>query len=147
MEDFGLPYVATGNLLRTAVTDRPSSGLKAKEYMDRGDLVPDDLIIAMILRVPRGPGHEPTASSWTAFRARSGQAEALEEELDKRGRSLTAALLIEVDEDTSSTASRAAGCASRASTTSTCSSTRPSTRSAATSTAAAWCSATTTSRR
>ena len=48
-EDFGLPYIATGNMLRDAVREETELGLEAKEYMDRGDLVPDDLIIAMIV--------------------------------------------------------------------------------------------------
>ena len=47
-EDFGLRYIATGNMLRDAVREGTELGKKAKEYMDRGDLVPDDLIIEMI---------------------------------------------------------------------------------------------------
>ena len=39
-EDFGLPYIATGNMLRDAVREETELGQKAKEYMDRGDLVP-----------------------------------------------------------------------------------------------------------
>ena len=116
--------------------------------MDRGDLVPDDLIIAMIKRVARAGRHARTASSSTASRAPSAQArgarrgaraaraDADRRAADRRGRGGGRA-----------SASRGGGCASRASTTSTSTSTRPSTRSAATSTAAAWCSATTTSRR
>jgi adenylate kinase len=49
-DDFGLRYIATGNMLRDAVRDGTELGAKAKQYMDRGDLVPDDLIIAMIKR-------------------------------------------------------------------------------------------------
>src|SRR3954470_6462088 len=48
-EDFGLPYYATGNILRDAVAQGTELGRKAKEYMDRGDLVPDDVIIGVIL--------------------------------------------------------------------------------------------------
>jgi adenylate kinase len=40
-EDFRLPYYATGNILRAAVSERTELGRSAKEYMDRGDLVPD----------------------------------------------------------------------------------------------------------
>ena len=99
VEDFGLPYVATGNLLRTAVTDQTELGSKAKEYMDRGDLVPDELIIAMILHYLED---QDTTMGFIldGFPRTGGQAEALEKELDERGRSLTAALLMEVDEDT-----------------------------------------------
>ena len=49
VEDFGLPYIATGDMLRDAVREETELGQKAKEYMDRGDLVPDELIIAMII--------------------------------------------------------------------------------------------------
>ena len=49
VEDFGLHYIATGNMLRDAVREGTELGQKAKEYMDRGELVPDDLIIAMII--------------------------------------------------------------------------------------------------
>src|SRR5882724_9515757 len=48
-QDFPLAYIATGDMLRTHVTDGTELGKKAQEYMDRGDLVPDDLIIAMAL--------------------------------------------------------------------------------------------------
>ena len=47
-EDFHLPYYATGDILRAAVRDETELGREAKEYMDRGDLVPDELIIAVI---------------------------------------------------------------------------------------------------
>src|SRR3954463_464026 len=47
-KDFRLAYIATGDMLRAAVKEGTELGEKAKEYMDAGDLVPDDLIIAMI---------------------------------------------------------------------------------------------------
>ena len=68
-KDFGLPYIATGNMLRDAVREETELGQKAKEYMDRGDLVPDDLIIAMIIERLEDAGHAATASSSTASRA------------------------------------------------------------------------------
>ena len=96
--DFSLPYIATGNLLREAVRDETELGLKAKEYMDRGDLVPDDLIIAMILE------HLESADTVNGFLLdgfprTERQAEALDEELEQRGRSLNAAVLFDVDDD------------------------------------------------
>ena len=99
VEDFGLPYIATGNLLREAVREETELGLKAKEYMDRGDLVPDDLIIAMILEFLES---QDTTNGFIldGFPRTNRQAEALDEELEKRGRSLTSALLIEADKDT-----------------------------------------------
>jgi adenylate kinase len=46
--DLELPYYATGNILRAAVRDETDLGREAKEYMDRGDLVPDEVIIGVI---------------------------------------------------------------------------------------------------
>src|SRR6476619_1451579 len=48
-EDFNLPYIATGNILRAAVAEGTELGLKAKGFMDAGALVPDELIIGIIL--------------------------------------------------------------------------------------------------
>src|SRR4051794_19566071 len=48
-EDFPLAYVATGDMLRAAVRGEPDLGKKAKEYMDAGALVPDEIIIGVIL--------------------------------------------------------------------------------------------------
>src|SRR3954468_10125264 len=53
-EDFGLPYFATGNILRAAVADETELGKQAKEYMQAGKLVPDELIIGVILEALEG---------------------------------------------------------------------------------------------
>ena len=45
----GIRHVASGDLFRKAVDEQTELGLKAKAYLDRGDLVPDDITIAMIL--------------------------------------------------------------------------------------------------
>ena len=99
VKDFGLPYLATGNMLRDAVREETELGKKAKEYMDRGDLVPDELIIAMILDCLE---KQDTSTGFIldGFPRTERQAQALDEELEKRGRSLGAALLIDVDEKT-----------------------------------------------
>ena len=47
-EDFDLPYYATGDILRAAVRDGTEIGREAKDFMDRGDLVPDDVIVGVI---------------------------------------------------------------------------------------------------
>ena len=44
----GIPTISTGNILRAAVKNGTPTGLKAKEYMDAGKLVPDDVIIGII---------------------------------------------------------------------------------------------------
>ena len=48
VEEFGIPHISTGDILRAAVKDQTELGLKAKGYMDAGNLVPDDLIIDLM---------------------------------------------------------------------------------------------------
>ncbi len=47
-QKLGIPTISTGNILRAAIKDGTPTGLKAKEYMDNGQLVPDDVIIGII---------------------------------------------------------------------------------------------------
>ena len=47
-ERLSIPILGTGNLLREAVKNETPDGLKAKEYMDKGDLVPDEIVIALL---------------------------------------------------------------------------------------------------
>jgi adenylate kinase len=96
--DFRLPYYATGDILRAAVKEGTEVGSKAREYMDRGDLVPDELIIEMIgERVQR----EEAADGFIldGFPRTVPQAEALDEEMDDLGRKITAVLLFKIGED------------------------------------------------
>jgi adenylate kinase len=48
MSQFGIPQIATGDMLRSAIRANAPLGLKAKSYMDKGALVPDDLVIALV---------------------------------------------------------------------------------------------------
>jgi adenylate kinase len=97
-EDFPLAYIATGDMLRQAVKDETELGKEAKAYMDRGDLVPDEVIIRVILDRLAEPD---TADGFVldGFPRTDQQAKALDEALDKVDRRLNAALLIEVPED------------------------------------------------
>ena len=70
-EDFRLPYFATGDILREAVDEGTELGKEAKEYMDDGDLVPDDVIIGDHPGAARRRGGAATASCSTASRAPS----------------------------------------------------------------------------
>jgi adenylate kinase len=97
-EDLELPYYATGDILREAVREQTELGQKAKEYMDRGDLVPDDVIIGVIAE--RIAGHEAEDGFiLDGFPRTVRQAEALEGRMDELAKRLTAALLIEVGDD------------------------------------------------
>jgi adenylate kinase len=98
-QDFPLAYIATGDMLRAAVTEGTPLGLEAKGFMDAGELVPDDVIIGVILeRVQSDDARDGFLLD--GFPRTIGQAEALGVELGKLGRRLTAVLLIDVpDED------------------------------------------------
>jgi adenylate kinase len=94
VEDFDLPYYATGDILRAAATEETPLGLEAKGFMDRGELVPDELITRVV--VERLDGEEAADGFLLdGFPRTVGQADALERELGRRGRSLTAVLLID----------------------------------------------------
>jgi adenylate kinase len=98
VDDFELPYYATGDILRAAVEEESDLGKEAKKYMDEGDLVPDDLICKVIMeRVDSQEAEDGFLLD--GFPRTGGQAETLEEALEKRGRSLTAALLIEAADE------------------------------------------------
>jgi adenylate kinase len=96
--DFRLPYYATGDILRAAVRDGTKLGREAKEYMDRGDLVPDEVIIAMISDRIESP-EAADGFILDGFPRTSAQAEALDAEVDQLGKRLTAAILIEVSDE------------------------------------------------
>jgi adenylate kinase len=98
VDDFDLPYYATGNILRDAVDQETELGRKAKEYMDAGHLVPDELICAVI-EERLDSGEADDGFLLDGFPRTIGQAEMLEQALDKRGRSLTAVLLIDTPDE------------------------------------------------
>jgi adenylate kinase len=97
-EDFRLPYYATGDILRAAVKEGTEIGKQAKEYMDRGDLVPDEVIIGVIAERLQG---DEAADGFIldGFPRTVPQAEALDQKMKQLGREMTAAILIDVSED------------------------------------------------
>jgi adenylate kinase len=96
-EDFGLPYIGTGDLLREHKKDGTELGRQAEEYMDKGKLVPDELVISMIFDKLEEEGADGFLLD--GFPRSIGQAEALGEEMERRGRRLTAALLVAAPDD------------------------------------------------
>ena len=94
----GIPQLSTGDMLREAVASRSTSGLRAKHIMDRGELVPDDVVVSV---VTNRIDHSDTANGFIldGFPRTVTQAEALDQELATRGIKLDAVLELEVDED------------------------------------------------
>jgi adenylate kinase len=97
-EDLRLPYYATGDILRGAVRDQTELGRTAKEYMDRGDLVPDDVIVGVIAERIDSP-EALDGFILDGFPRTIPQAEALDAKLEELGRAAPTVLLIDVPDD------------------------------------------------
>ena len=97
-EDFHLPYIATGNMLREAVNDGTELGKQAKEHMAAGRLVPDELIIGMILECVEEQRCRD-GFLLDGFPRNLEQAERLDEAMQRLERKLNAALLIDVPDE------------------------------------------------
>jgi len=97
-DDFVLPHISTGDILREQVAQGTELGKEAKRYMDAGELVPDDVIVGMITdRIDAGDARDGFLLD--GFPRNEKQADALKEALEKLGRRLSAVLLIEVPDD------------------------------------------------
>jgi adenylate kinase len=97
-KDFELPYIATGDMLRSNVKEQTELGKRAKEFMDAGDLVPDDLIVAMAAeRLDEDDAQDGFILD--GFPRTIEQAQALDRQLSNMGRRVTAALLIDVPDE------------------------------------------------
>jgi adenylate kinase len=97
-EELRLPYYATGDILRGAVREETELGKSAKEYMDRGDLVPDEVIVGVIAeRIDSEEARDGFVLD--GFPRTTPQAEALDAKLGKLGRAVSAVLLIDVSDE------------------------------------------------
>jgi adenylate kinase len=94
-EQYHVPHLSSGDLLRAHQTQKSELGVEARTYMDRGALVPDDLVIRMMVERMR----EPDANHGVlldGFPRTVAQACALDDELVGEGRELNLALYLEV---------------------------------------------------
>jgi adenylate kinase len=93
--DFQLPYISTGVMLRENVKEGTELGKEAKSYMDRGELVPDDVIVAMVAeRLQEEDAQDGFILD--GFPRTIEQAKALDKQLAQLGRRITAVLLLDV---------------------------------------------------
>jgi len=92
---YRIPHIASGDLLRSHRAQNDELGQQARNYMDRGALVPDELVISMIVHRMRQPdaGHGVLLDG---FPRTLPQAQALDTELEEEGRKLRMALYLEV---------------------------------------------------
>lgn len=95
-EKYGIPQISTGDILRAAVANGTQLGLEAKKYMDAGDLVPDSVVIGLVKDRLGEPDTEK-GFILDGFPRTVAQAEALDEELASLGKSIEAAIAVDVD--------------------------------------------------
>ena len=95
---FGAPHIATGDIFRANVAEGTELGRTAQEFMDRGDLVPDDVVIAMVME---RLAEQDCQSGFVldGFPRTVNQAEALDRRLGGLGTPLDAALSFDVTEE------------------------------------------------
>ena len=91
----GVPHVASGDLFRKAIDEKTELGLKAKVYIDRGELVPDDLTVAMVVKRLE----EPDCSQgvlFDGFPRTVAQAKVLDKGLQEVGKQIDLAIYLQV---------------------------------------------------
>jgi adenylate kinase len=94
-EALGIPHVSSGDLFRKAQDEKTELGLKVKAYLDRGELVSDDITVTMVL----GRLEEPDCAKGVVldgFPRNIPQAEALDKGLEEMGRQIDLAIYLEV---------------------------------------------------
>jgi adenylate kinase len=94
-EALGIPHISSGDLFRKAQDEKTELGLKAKAYLDRGELVPDDVTVAMVLDRLKEPDCAKGAIL-DGFPRTIAQAEALDKGLEEAGKQIDLAIYLEV---------------------------------------------------
>ncbi|MEZ0360330.1 MAG: adenylate kinase [Hydrogenobacter sp.] len=94
-QEFGFRHISTGDMLREAVKNKTPLGLKAKEYMDRGDLVPDELVIAMVEEIIL----QEKDVVLDGFPRTIGQALSLKDMLRKHAKDVDKVFLFDIDDE------------------------------------------------
>ena len=97
-ERFDIPQISTGDLLRGHVQDSTPLGVRARTFMDRGEYVPDELVVQMVMDRLAEPDAEK-GFILDGFPRTVAQARALEAALEASGRPLSAVLRFTIDDD------------------------------------------------
>jgi adenylate kinase len=94
-QTLGVPHIASGDLFRKAIDEKTELGIKAKVYIDRGELVPDDLTVTMVVKRLE----EPDCSQgvlFDGFPRTVAQAEILDKGLQEVGKQIDLAIYLQV---------------------------------------------------
>jgi adenylate kinase len=98
MDRFGIPQISTGDILREHVQRGSGLGIQARSYMDRGEYVPDGLVVSMVMDRLAAPDAD-AGFILDGFPRTVPQAEALEAALDRAGKPLSAVLKFSITDD------------------------------------------------
>ncbi len=98
VEKYGLVHLSTGNLLREEIANRTELGLAASDYMQKGQLVPDAVVIGMIACAIDNNVHT-NGFLFDGFPRTVAQAEGLDEMLEQRGSPIDLVLALQVSEE------------------------------------------------
>jgi len=98
IETYGIPQISTGDILRKAVADGTPLGKEAKSYMDKGELVPDSVVIGLVKeRIAQDDCKKGYILD--GFPRNTAQAEVLDKVLAEMGAPLDTALSVDVEKD------------------------------------------------
>jgi adenylate kinase len=98
VDSYGIPQLSTGDILRSAISQKTPMGLAAKEIMDRGDLVPDEVVNGIVSERLDAPDAQK-GFILDGFPRTIPQAEALDAMLEEKGMKLDGVVEIAADED------------------------------------------------
>lgn len=98
VDDYGIPHISTGDMFRAAIKEETELGLKAKSFMDKGELVPDEVTIG-IVEERLGKNDCSNGFLLDGFPRTVAQADALEDILAKQDKSIDYVININVDKD------------------------------------------------
>ena len=99
IEHYGLGHISTGDVLRSEIKKGTELGKTAQSYIDKGNLIPDDLMISILANVYDSFGRGHKGVIFDGFPRTIPQAEALKKMLDERGDKVAAMLELDVPED------------------------------------------------
>lgn len=99
IKKYGFGHISTGDVLRNEIKNGTELGKTAKQYIDNGQLIPDNLMVNILASVYDGFGKEHEGVIFDGFPRTIPQAEALKKMLDERGHKIAAMIELDVPEE------------------------------------------------
>ena len=99
INEYGLEHISTGDVLREEIKNEPELGKTAKTFIDKGQLIPDELMVDILAHVYDAFGKEHKGVIFDGFPRTIPQAEALKKMLGERGHRIAAMIELDVPED------------------------------------------------